>query len=494
MDPLQRWDGHTREATDWNELRRDPELCFPDGNTLVYLYSRGRSQRGPSFRIPYDFLLYSGCRPLVERSLISTLPTSPYCDQETKFDSGESYLYLHAPEHLSREESFAYHVTTRNFFAWLIGAPIVGSEPVSALLALKDRMDIWRDEGSDNFKAICNYIREQGYGDISQIEDQLSHPPKPTLYRDQYARYEGVPTLKTPNRRSGSVAVARQSLRKRIKISESLQHRQHFADLFHPLKKDGAVLGSAPLREGHLATIAYEDTSPDVAPSLTAQNPKPKLTKSIGRNCNYTEIVVPDYGNGLRNNSRNNSVPTRGLANPNLNVDPVSNSKSDPFLPRTSPTEAYTRRRSQITTTKSSSSSSLTDHPTSSSSSSSSSSLRSDVPSLLSTYSTEEGEGDTETDTPTTLTAPDLLSSTLPPSYTFHDHITPSTKNNANKLAIQANRNNSRLKIAGTDTMLHVAEGEDLMTQPGLSIDALIGELEAAGLEDRRPKGRYRSA
>lgn len=134
----------------------------------------------------------------MERSLISTLSTSPYGDGGDSTGSNESYLYLHAPENLTREESYAYHVTTRNFFAWLLGAPIVGHDPMSALLALKDRMDIWRDEGSDNLKAICDYVREQGYGDISHIQAQLSPTPRPTLYRDRNARFEGIPTLTSP--------------------------------------------------------------------------------------------------------------------------------------------------------------------------------------------------------------------------------------------------------------------------------------------------------
>ena len=188
--PVQRWDGQAREATDWNALRRDPELFFPNGNCLVYLYAAGTSQRGPSFRIPYDFLLYSGCRPLIEQSLLSTWqlsslyvsnyhpgsltpPSYDVYDHPNNDDENCSYLYLHAPPEFSKVESYAYHITTRNFFGWLLGVPIVGADPVSALLDLKIRMDQWRDSGSDNFGALFEYVKEQGYGDFEALEIEM---------------------------------------------------------------------------------------------------------------------------------------------------------------------------------------------------------------------------------------------------------------------------------------------------------------------------------
>jgi hypothetical protein len=367
----------------------------------------------------------------VEQSLISTLPTSPYGEEEYPTESDESYLYLHAPQHLSRDESFAYHVTTRNFFAWLMGAPIVGYDPVSALLSLKDRMDIWRDEGSDNLKAICDYIQDQGYGDISQFEAQLPPIPKPTMYRDRSSRFSGTPTLTNLTKRSGNVAAPRQSLRRKMRFAENFTRRPHIADLIRPHKEDNLPLRN-PLREGDLATIAYEDTSAGIAPSLTAWQPKPNISRSIGRNSNYTEIVVPDYGNGLYN-------PT-----PPLETTPVTSASAPDSaspIPSTSPSDAYTRRPSQAC-------SSGNDTSPSPSSSSTTSSRDSHVPSLSSTYSTEES------DSPT-------LASPVHPSYPFTSETEETKRDSA-----------------------HDKEVNIMMTgsEPDLIIDALIGELEAAGL------------
>jgi hypothetical protein len=405
---------------------QDPELFFTDANTLIYLYSRGRSQRGPSFRIPYEYLLYSGCRPLVEQSLISTLSSSPYDDEEHSPASGESYLYLHAPQDLTREESFAYHVTTRNFFAWLMGVPIVGHDPVSALLALKDRMDVWRDPRSDNLKAICDYVQEQGYGDMSQLEARLSPVPKPTLYRDRTSRHGGNATYQKLVAKSGSAAAARQTVRRKLRLSETSSHLPHIADLVRPQKKDHLSI-RIPLREGDLATIAYEDTLASTAPSTTTGQPKPKHARSLGRNSTYTEILVPDYGNGLDN-------PTLALATIITTSSPTS---------PTSPSYACVRGPSQISQ----------DTAPPPSPSSSTSSRNSHVPSLSSTYSTEG-----ESPSPASPTGA---------AYTFYD--APTTQEDL------PSEDAAHVKIAG--------DGGG--NEPDRIIDALIGELEAAEMEGK---------
>jgi len=84
-----------------------------------------------------------------------------------------SFLYLPAPAGLSGDEIYVYHLTTRNFFAWLLGVPLVGTDPISALLDLKMRMDVWRDQGSGNFGALFDYVKEQGYGDFEALEIEM---------------------------------------------------------------------------------------------------------------------------------------------------------------------------------------------------------------------------------------------------------------------------------------------------------------------------------
>jgi hypothetical protein len=352
-------------------------------------------------------------------------------------ESGETFLYLHAPQQLSRDESFAYHVTTRNFFAWLMGVPIVGYDPVSALLALKDRMDIWRDEGSDNLKAICDYIHEQGYGDMSQIEAQLSPAPAPTMYRNQSARYENAPTLNSVPNRSSSVAIARQKLRRKKRFSETFHQRPHIADLVRPQKKDALSI-RIPLREGELATIAYEDTVAGNPPSLTAWQPKRVHTRSIGRDCNYTEIVIPDYGNGLDNIPSSPETATTNISNTPTPTSAIS---------QASPSDAYTRLISQD----------LSDDTAPPPSPSSTSSRHSNVPSLSSTYSTEAAD------------------SPLPTSPALTNY--PFNHDTETQHIINAGLDPARGKGLTTTPQIEIATG----SEPDLIIDALIGELEGAG-------------
>jgi hypothetical protein len=118
---IKRWNGITREAINWNSLPRDSELFLPTGNCLVYLYPAGHSQRGPSFRIPYDILLSSGCQPLVQQCLVSMLNiSSPDHVASKPFAYGSvncpvsqdtrSYLYLYPPE--GSPEPRAIHITS----------------------------------------------------------------------------------------------------------------------------------------------------------------------------------------------------------------------------------------------------------------------------------------------------------------------------------------------------------------------------------------------
>lgn len=302
-------------------------------------------------------------------------------------------------------------------------------------------MDIWRDEGSDNMKAICDYIHEQGYGDISELEARLPPTSKPTMYRERSPQFEVIPTLKNSLRRSGSVASARQLLRSRVRFSGNFSHRPHIAELIRPHKKDHVPL-RVPLGVGDLATIAYHDTLPDTPPTTTAGQPKPRHTWSIGRNSIYSEIVVPAYGNGLHS-------PTSTFETT------ITSSPPTETIPQASPSEAYTRRFSQNPANDT--------QPPPSPSSSSTCSHDSDVPSLSSTYSTEAS------DSPT-ITSP-ALSTEDPFDY-----------DEKSKPEATARMELVDVKIVDGDDVVDGGSAEATGREPNLVIDTLIGELEATGL------------
>ena len=87
----------------------------------------------------------------------------------------ENYdLYIPAPENLSREEAFKYHLTTRNFFAWALGKPLVGDGLGPSLIALLERMNEYRTNQEDNTEDFVQYIDNQDYSDFREC-------PRPCL-------------------------------------------------------------------------------------------------------------------------------------------------------------------------------------------------------------------------------------------------------------------------------------------------------------------------
>lgn len=165
-----------------------------------------------------------------------------------------------------------------------------------------------------------------------------------------------------------------------MKLAGKLHHRLHLPDLVRWQKEnDPSVL--APVGEDNLATIAYKDAVEDAVPSTTAWQSKPKNTRSMRRNSMYTEIVIPDYGNGLYNPSFSTTLDTLTSSNPTA---PSS-------IPTTSPSNAYTRRSpsSPLTTSFPYDNNALPSPSPSTSTSTSTFSRHSDVPTLSSTYSSE---------------------------------------------------------------------------------------------------------
>lgn len=80
-------------------------------------------------------------------------------------------MYIPAPTHLSREEAFQYHLTTRNFFAWMFEKPLVGVRLGDALTSLHERMNEFRPDAEQNEDDVLAYIDSQGYSDFRDCCD-----------------------------------------------------------------------------------------------------------------------------------------------------------------------------------------------------------------------------------------------------------------------------------------------------------------------------------
>ena len=201
---IKRWDGNKRMTVKWNCIRKvvynvflyhflfklklyqDHELWFTDEDCLVHFYERGQSRRGASLRVPRAIIEESNFGPSLDRYLTDAMPVTPsssasdstcsgYFDALHNLDESaipaKYELHIPAPTHYGREEAFRYHLTTRNFFAWMFDRPVVGERLGDSLIDLYDRMNELRPDQQQNEDDLLTYIDGQGYTDFRDCCD-----------------------------------------------------------------------------------------------------------------------------------------------------------------------------------------------------------------------------------------------------------------------------------------------------------------------------------
>ncbi|KAH9818542.1 Rdx family [Teratosphaeria destructans] len=166
----QRWSGSIkhfnrpqRTLSRWDGLRRDPMLWCEEGDCLVHLYSLGGSQRGPSLRLRYADVEALKSRYLSECCLFGR-------DDASRRASRPYELYIPAPASLTRAEAYEYHLTTRNFFAYATGKPLVGETLGVALARLLERIGEWQPD-MDTAACFAQYYQRLGYADLAENAD-----------------------------------------------------------------------------------------------------------------------------------------------------------------------------------------------------------------------------------------------------------------------------------------------------------------------------------
>lgn len=154
------------------------ELWFPEGDCLVHLYAKGQSRRGPSFCIPIAALEQAQCDALTSFCQLDRIPTdaisarsSIYGHFEQRAQDVHFELYIPAPEDCSRDESFRWHIATRNFFAFLFGRPLVGAHLGQSLADLHDRLSQYRTLDVNNEDDVLTYFEDMGYLELGNNPD-----------------------------------------------------------------------------------------------------------------------------------------------------------------------------------------------------------------------------------------------------------------------------------------------------------------------------------
>ncbi|KAI5928461.1 hypothetical protein F4810DRAFT_717053 [Camillea tinctor] len=166
---VMRWDGASRSSSSWDNLRRDPELWYRDGNCYIHLYGQGHSRRGPAFKVPFSALLEASFHPLIDKFMAQNI-VKP--DHHTQYDSPVSChtqrqsrieLYIPAPPHSDKRQSYNYHLATRNLIAFALRRSMVGETLGLALTTLMRSMYEFRTKDVNNVQDMINYLDEEGY-------------------------------------------------------------------------------------------------------------------------------------------------------------------------------------------------------------------------------------------------------------------------------------------------------------------------------------------
>jgi hypothetical protein len=199
---VKRWVGGSRPAQPWNKIRKDPELWDNTGDTLIFLglETRQSTRPSPSIRLSSHIientdsrllvtLLHEGMTdeanyfgmppsPVSSPGMRSVQPTRqghhytpPVSDGGTTvyegYDGQISYeINFPTPINQSPMENMRYNITTRNVFAMLCGASLVGFNVYQALNDLVERLRSYYSEDVDVAHMVIEWISSRGFDDV----------------------------------------------------------------------------------------------------------------------------------------------------------------------------------------------------------------------------------------------------------------------------------------------------------------------------------------
>lgn len=206
---LRRWVGDGRPSQLWNRLRKDPELWDPRGDTYVY-FGLGTPQSprpAPSFRVSSHAieatesmflisLLHEGCVEDVNSFRLPPSPESsprmrtirparqgsqqhtPPMSEAGTYDGNDGQIlyeiYFPAPLGRPKIDTLRHQVTTRNVFALLYQASLVGLNIHQALTDLHERLESWFPQEMDIAGMLMDYVASKGFDDVRNNPSQAA--------------------------------------------------------------------------------------------------------------------------------------------------------------------------------------------------------------------------------------------------------------------------------------------------------------------------------
>jgi len=80
-------------------------------------------------------------------------------------------VFIPAPDHETKDAAFRWHLTTRNFFAFLFGKPLVGIQLGKTLVDLQERIHFFRPGNPDNHSDFMTFLENLGYLEFAHCPD-----------------------------------------------------------------------------------------------------------------------------------------------------------------------------------------------------------------------------------------------------------------------------------------------------------------------------------
>ncbi|TVY21740.1 hypothetical protein LARI1_G001214 [Lachnellula arida] len=196
---LKRWVGSGSAPQPWNKLRKDPELWDPNGDTLIFLGHEDRHnvRPPPSFRLSSHVLEDTQSRfliTLLREGLVDdpnsfsmppspvgspgahpgrpagrgrSQPTPPGSENGVGTYDGPIYYEIYFPTpNGSKTDILRHQITTRNVFALLYQASLVGMHLFQALNDLHERLEVYMPHDTDTAGILIDYLVTKGIDDV----------------------------------------------------------------------------------------------------------------------------------------------------------------------------------------------------------------------------------------------------------------------------------------------------------------------------------------
>ncbi|KAL6714790.1 hypothetical protein ACLMJK_007050 [Lecanora helva] len=182
---VKRWAGDGKPAEPWGKLIKDPELWDTSGDVLVYF---GYQRPHASFRIRSAILEATNSEIIKGKlqdgfkgtsaapSMYSSPPDAKNLHMDRKgqqsapSNAGSTRLgtesliryeiHFPPPDEGSKTTVLRHHITTRNFFAFLLKKPLVGLTLYQALVDLQQRLQLYLPHENNCTNLLIDYVSD----------------------------------------------------------------------------------------------------------------------------------------------------------------------------------------------------------------------------------------------------------------------------------------------------------------------------------------------